>query len=320
VIAHARAKYEAHQRKVHLSEKDLHDRAIKGWETRRRNNPALKNIHRVNKKDFEWRRPNGEKVPLRNFTADQVELIAPAIHVTDTHLKQQRKLHTTIDASPMRKHNFKARFTGMRTGGYMLPLRAAGRSNVSPVSLNKYTLDNPHPNFAPAGILTHEIGHLVGPGTDTYFGPTHYNKKGHSEKEIERFEKSFQWEAPRSKEKKSFKLDRKGDLIPQLTNVEHMWKMTSKHPQATSGYKRGAKKGLARSWSSSYQTVNPIEDFAETYRSTVGMPMSASGTQAGTHWDWKDRKGSRRSYMEASYLSKAAKHDQYVGLISKREK
>jgi hypothetical protein len=319
VIAHARAKYEAHQRKVHLSEKDLRDRAIKGWETRRRNNPALKNIHRVGKKDFEWHRPNGEKVPLRNFTADQVELVAPAMHVTDIHLKHKQKLHTSISVDPMRMHNFKARFTGYRTGGDMMPLRAAGVSDTNPVRLNRHSLRNPSPSFAPAGILTHEIGHLVGPGTDTYLGSSPHKPKGHSKKEVEHFEKSFQWEAPRVKPvkgiKNAFKLDRNGDLDPHFTNYESLWDITAKHPQSVAAYTSGDRKGLSRAWYNAYQTTNISEDFAETYRSTVGVPMDTDGKPKGVHWDWKDRKNMRRAYMEKTHLSKAARHNQYVKLI-----
>lgn len=324
MIAHARAKYEAHQEKAALSEKALHDRAVKGWETRRKNNPTLKNIHRVGKKDFEWHRPNGEVVPLRNFTGDQVELMSAAMHVTDMHLKKSQKLHTEITGRKLPVHNAVANLTGARMGGYMRPLRVTGWSDINPVVMNKHTLDNPNPSFAPASILTHEIGHLVGPGSDVHFGPTPANREGHTTKEINKFEKAFQWEAPRFKPAKRygpgvFQLDRKGDLKPEFVDMRHLWRMTKKHPQAVKSYGVGPNEGLASQVRPAYQTVNHLEDFAETYRSYLGMPMDTDGTPKSAHWDWKDRKQKRREYMENTHLSKAAKHNQYIKLIQEAQ-
>lgn len=330
-------KVKGYQKKRHISQLDASRRAKKGWETRRQNNPHLRNIEYVSGKDYKWKRPNGESVPLKNFSHDQVELMAPGLSATDRHLKKQQKLTSQIRGSKMVMHNM----MGGGMGGYAVAtatidpkdVGAVGRAILKPtlhiprdswgkynvVVMNKRALDHPHNEFHPTGIMTHEIGHLVGPGRATNFGPS-YKHAGTTVKNVKDFEKGFQWEAPRFKDlgKDRFKLDRKGEINMDLVDYGHgeLWRMKDTHPGAEGGYKKSHPDyGLASKINRrTYQNWNQYEDFAETYRNTVGIPINTNANpskHSQEWWGWKDKGNSRKHYMEQYHLEKAASPNQY---------
>jgi hypothetical protein len=97
-----------------LSEKDLHDRAIKGWKTRRMHKPTKKQVagglagtyvgvklnsgRRLLRHQYEWHRPSGEIVPIRGFSKKHIDNITPALQEIDHH----------VDPEKVNLHNFSA--------------------------------------------------------------------------------------------------------------------------------------------------------------------------------------------------------------------
>lgn len=113
-----------------LSEKDLHDRAIKGWKTRRMHKPTKKQVagglagtyvgvklnsgRRLLRHQYEWHRPSGEVVPIRGFNKKHIDNITPALHEVDQY----------VDPEKATLHNFSA--IERRNMGPIAEMRRAG--------------------------------------------------------------------------------------------------------------------------------------------------------------------------------------------------
>lgn len=337
-MSHSRSKYRARGHKIDITRAEASRRAKKGWETRRRNNPHLRNIEYAGRNKYVWNRPSGEKIPIKNFTQDQMELVAPAFGAADEHLKDSQRLNTKIQGKKLLWHNYvTTTLTGGKLGGFVMGVRGEDPRNVGPIdkalyravykvpfdaygkynplTMNLHTLNHPNRRFNPAAILIHEIGHTAGPATAPgYFGRNYVNKKGHSPKEVEKFEKHFQWEAPRSKNNK---LNREGSLQEAidngLINSRH-WAMKANHPNALGKIKKGPYKGLAKAREvPPYQNLNKNEDFAESFRSLHGLPTDVRENKTGSNYfEWNDTKNrSRAKYMKQEHMKKVSAENRY---------
>jgi hypothetical protein len=342
-------KYKAHKRKQAISHAAARERSLKGWETRRRNNPHLRAIDYDGDK-YTFHRRNGEDIELHKFSHDQVELMAPGLTAVDKHLKTTQNLDLRIKGRNMSK----------QLGGYAMPTStfapdevpglvksivkythgvdkdAWGNKNM--ILMNTWALDNPDPMFHPTGIMVHELGHTVGPGYATRMGPYYKGSKKNgpgSNKEqvrrIEKFEKAFDWEAPRVKQTKyGLMYDRKGYIDPEIVDNARTWEMKARHPGSIKAGV-GERKGLSdeRNWGT-YAHHNPYEDFAEAFRTSVGMPMdiydeyhksagkldydSIPDSMTRRRLEWmnpQDPGNTRRKYLLDEHLDTAAKHRQY---------
>lgn len=344
--------YAAHQQHHKLTQQRARKRALDGWETRRKNNPHLKHItYDAQTGDYDWKRPNGEHVPIKNFNHNQVELLAPGMTAVDKHLKKDHAdLNLHIQGNPMRFHNnVTKRLTGMQTGGYamstavedpdetptvikkyvkhMLNVDEDAWGNYNAINMNLKAMDKPNENFHPTGIMVHELGHIVGPGHHMRFGPHYDNQPGSTAKEIKKFQEAFQWEAPKV-DKEGNKDRKKGHIDPEYADI-YQWHMRGDHPGAKGTVKHGSRKGLAAVPDlSRYQNYNHYEDFAESFRHSVGMPMTIDSTKYDAKGNLKnpnknpqqkwfdpiDPKGSRRKYLLDTHLDSASTNSrQYAG-------
>ena len=290
-----------------LSHADARKRSLKGWETRRKSNPHLGNIHKVAEGKHEWRRPGGEVVPLHGFTDAQVESISPAFHASDQHLKMNQNLQLQIHAlggvreatlpkgagalmhptGEFNKHELKWLERKQAEIIYGVPKNSWGNTNV--IHVSKRYIDHPQKGFAPAGIVTHEIGHAIGPGR--------LDKAPRVKKK--EFQDSFQWKAPRKK------MSGHQDFAETYRDPT-AWKKTRQHPAK----------------SKNYYGESIHEDFAETYRNLVGVPLedrprhtdrtTGRVRQKNSMFYWEDKNRKREDYMLKYHLeSTASRGDLY---------
>ena len=298
------------QRTKHpLTKQAARKRTIKGWETKRRKHPEVQfkpGLHKIGERTYHWQRPNGEVVPIHGFTDRQVLTMSPAFKATDRHLRSEHKLNTEIRATDMSRRPL----TGHSMGGYFVPSGDKSLAKHTPgvakafhllrnevpienwgkrntLAINTRHLDSPNPAFHPAGIVAHELGHVVGPG------PLHSK----SDRQISEMEKSFQWKAPRDQNK---------HVKRHLVDIHATWEKKGKHPT-----KKGSLLGRPNYHGETYH-----EDFAETYRSLVGVPMetrhnkihpiSGQPLNKNSAFYWEDKNGSREKYMLKYYLKSTA--------------
>lgn len=175
-----------------------------------------------------WNRPNGERVPLRNFSEHQLRAVTPALHSVDTHLRPDYKLNASIKVNRSHLGTAFDKVTKGRTGALTYKATdnlAKTRIRISPKAFNERS------PFHPAGLMAHEIGHAVGPHVES----TGMRKD---------FEKSFHYQ-PR--------------LLSSRKKVD--------------GWKK--KRNFDLKSIRNRQVVNAHEDFAETFRSTLGHPLAS---------------------------------------------
>lgn len=284
-----------------LSHTDLSRRAKRGWETKRRQNPHLAHIQKVGNDTYHWQRPNGEVVPIYGLNDEQVAKISPALQATDKHLKPTQKLNAEIRGTNMYRTplvrnqagayvthsgNFKPEekpwvVKKLAETRYGVPQENWGNRNT--LHVNRKFMDADNPQFMPAGIVAHEIGHLVGPGR---FAGT-----GANPNKAQEFGKSFQWQAPKR---------------AASADMEYQWNKTSRHPTVEDTLPSD---GLLHKTTTraNYQGASLHEDFAESYRNMIGVPI-ADGTHNKTHpYYWEDQNRSRQKYMLKYHLDSTAR-------------
>jgi len=106
-------------------------------------------------KTYRWSRPNEEVVKFRGFSKDELTQIYPALAQTDKYLSDKKRLNASfVKAKPI---------VGR------LPARAAAETRYSPlfgkakVYVNPQVFNDNRYQWEPSGVVSHEIGHLIGP-------------------------------------------------------------------------------------------------------------------------------------------------------------
>lgn len=310
-----------------LTESEARARALKGWETRRRHNPYLKNIDQVDTNQWVWHRPN-EDVEIKGrkkaqFTPEHVELMAPGLATVDKHLKkdvnmnihiQAKKMSPSLGGYYMNTGDYKPEKVSGVTKWYVDKVMGIPKEdwgNRHSITMNTRQLDKPNASFHPTGIMTHELGHAVGPGP--FASPTYKPDRLVGLKRAEEFGEAFQWAPP---------VDKHGNIDKRLVDVGtgqyNLWNIRSDHPQVIQSGKNSYKVRLAR------QTHDMHEDWAESFRSYLGMPIDIKSSidhnnnvpgdpfyQPGAYFNWKDSsKKSRKKYMKKYVLDSASKTPQ----------
>ena len=276
------------QRKSSLTHQEAQKRAFRGWETRRKNDPRLRNIHKTGFRSHEWRRPNGEVVPMHGFKDSQIEEIAPALHATDLHVNPDRRFHTEIKAKNLRDINGQKPLGATYTSRYdrrvptvrkkylevigHVPEEHWGHKNR--ILINKDIFDSEESRAAhhPAGVVAHELGHSLGP----------FGESGATSSEIQQ---AFQWQ----------------DKSPNKKGLGYKdWQKDPSHPMS----------------SRNRAGTDLHEDFAETYRNLIGIPMETRHNKidpntgqvadSNNRWHWRDQNSSRRDFMLKYHLQSTA--------------
>lgn len=305
-----------------ISPIDAHKRTKKGWETKRHKYSSrygkARNVYKVAPKEHVWVRPNDEIVTLHNFTDNQVRKVSPAFANTDKYLRPHQKLDTYIAIQrPVSKKAEKVMQIATLSTAKIAGGAARSKDEKELKGLNKSVakfMGLDHRDFGhinsiklpehaintkkikPAGVMAHEIGHLVGPG----------KMSKRSAKEINEFEDAFQWVAPRRHKGKGLVRYDKGQIDKELSNISFAWKMRADHPHAKGVNRKGALKGTAKSKKYVRQAAHYDEDFAETYRSLIGVPIASRHTKRAHFFNVKDKKNSRKKYMRKYHLSGTA--------------
>jgi hypothetical protein len=263
-----------------LTQASAHKRALLGWETRRKHNPHLRNVHKTGFRAHEWRRPNGEIVPLHGFKDREVASMAPAFSATDRHLHAKRRFNTEIKAKSLGSMQGETPLGATYTSRFEkdvptirkkyldikghVPEEHWGHKNRIIINKDLFDGDERLTQHNPAGVLAHELGHSLGPFGDTKASTTEV-------------EQAFQWQ----------------DASPHEKNpIRKQWQKANHHPMDEANR----------------ASANLNEDFAETYRNLIGVPMHAehNNTKPSSRWHWKDQNSSRRKFMVKYHLRSTA--------------
>lgn len=219
-------------------------------------------------KTWNWHRPNGERVPLYGFNEHQLRAIAPAMHAVDIHLKPHHKLDAYVTAQ---RPGGLLRITGPGGRGFKGRLAALTytsqyrplKGRHNKVEISPKVFSHKSP-LDPRGVFAHEVGHLVGPGRRAGYNPGHSGMK--------EFRDSFGYH-------RSF---------------YHSKHDPTKWSKSASNPLRGHK---------TRQATNPHEDFAESFRHTLGQPVTthrANQKQKAYHNTYVD--SGRRNYLKTHYI------------------
>lgn len=228
------------KRRTHISRIDASSRAKKAWATKHRKY-GHQTIVKDKRKHY-WDRGN-ERIRLKHFSSNERARIEPALVAADRILKPDVALDL--------KHIKKGHVQGKNVlGEYRAAPVVFGHKVSRPsIALDK-TVVKPSSRRNPAGVLAHEIGHGVFPGTGTRLPRSAY-----------------------ADYRRSFDYKRRVGKSPQNLQT---YKVRAGNPvfkdqkfQKSGDYPRhGLKRGKTR------QSVDAGEDFAETFRGLTGLPVA----------------------------------------------
>lgn len=208
---------------MRLSHQQASARADKGWLTKRKHHPSYGRIVEKRGKTY-WARPNGENVHLKRFKPAELQRIQPGLAATDRILKP----HVRTDLSHIERSRL--RKSAQNYAQY------SARGNKPSIMISKSVVSS-RSRVNPAGLLAHEIGHSVFPGTDSA------RLRVRDKNKFKDYEKAFGYNKPRSVHR--------GDIMkykPTSTNL--------------------IRKSRTR------QGHDPAEDFAESFRHLTGQHVS----------------------------------------------
>lgn len=216
-----------------LSKLAAHNRTMKSWESRNRRRPPS-----------HWERPNGEKVALKGFSAEEYHQIKPALNRTDSLLKKR----VNVNIKSIEKKKFH-RSESSQYGHYITPGLLSRKGKIE-VNSRKFR------GTDPGGVLAHEIGHAISPGAN----------RDTSMRQYRDFRGSFDYK--KAKGARDVHVER---YISKRSNP-----VRNAHNR---------------------QSVNAMEDFAETYRAYTGHEI-AKGSHFKPVVNKKRDKHFKRYYLK----------------------